>query len=103
MKSVGFPKTYQLSLINDSLNYVEIFLKMEENGTDPLIDYNQILESFKTENFKFDPDPAEFVLEPTRFTLRPKGMQNITVKAINRNYLCTIYVHMYYIFTLGYG
>jgi hypothetical protein len=52
---------------------------MDQDGSDPPINYQQILESFQTENFEFGADPAEFTLEPTKFTLTPKGMQNITV------------------------
>lgn len=85
-KNLGFPKTLQISLINDSLNYVDVCIKMDEDGTDPPIDKEKILESFKMENFQFDPNPAEFSIEPEKFTLSPKGMQNITVRWVMKFY-----------------
>lgn len=76
---VGFPKNQLIALTNDSLNYVDVCFKMDEDGIDPPIDVDKILQSFKEENFEFDQDPSEFTIEPSSFSLHPRGVQNITV------------------------
>lgn len=61
------------------MNFVDVELKMEDDGSDPPVDFNTFLKSFKQKNFQFDKQPAEFKVNPVKFTLRPKGLQKVQV------------------------
>lgn len=78
--SFGFPRTYSIPLINDSLNHVQVDVKVESDGTDPPVEQSMFFQDIKDEQFKLPGNPAEFQLEPTKFMLKPRGIEKLQVQ-----------------------
>jgi hypothetical protein len=88
----GFPKTETVVIINDSLNHVDLVLKMDKDGTEgKALTSDEILSAFDRDEVDFPEEPQEFTLDPLEFQLAPRGFQKIAVC-----YLSNASIDVYY-------